>query len=134
MAKLDRPAIIDLLGRLGAESDATALEAARELHRQVSEAGSSWDHLLRADLDMSAAADAPLDDAPADDEPAEAGGEVLAADKADAARLLDRLLARKNISSTLREDLTELKRTLADGEFDAMDARYVRALAKRLGA
>ncbi len=72
-------------------------------------------------------------DAPADDEPA-AVDAAPPPDQAEAVRLLDRLLARKDISSTLREDLVALKRSMAEGSFDAMDARYVRALAKRLGA
>ena len=33
----------------------------------------------------------------------------------------------------MREDLTEMKRSIADGSLDAMDSNYVRALAKRLG-
>ncbi len=135
MANLDRPGIIDLLGRLGAENDAAVLEAARELHRKVSESGSSWDELLRPDFD-TAGVDGERDDAPldeADEKPVEQEGELSAAGKAEALRLIDRLLARKNLSSTLRGDLAELKRGIADGSFDAMDRRYVRALAKRLG-
>ena len=60
-------------------------------------------------------------------------GRYRLADKAEAARIIDRLLARKNLSSNLREDLAEFKRTLSDGSFDEVDSRYVRALAKRLG-
>jgi hypothetical protein len=127
MANVDRPGLVELLGRLGAESDEAVLAAARDLHRKVSESGSTWDELLRADFD--AGADAQRDDEPA----AETDGELSAVGKADAARLIDRLLARKNLSSTLREDLTELKRAHAEGGLDAMDSRYIRALAKRLG-
>ncbi len=136
MANVDRPGLIELLGRLGAESDEAVLAAARELHRKVSESGSSWDELLRADFDAvgAGADDEPLDE-PADDETAaDADGELSAAGKSEAARLIDRLLARKNLSSTLREDLTELKRAHAEGGLDAIDSRYIRALAKRLGA
>ena len=50
----------------------------------------------------------------------------------ETARLIDRLL-RKGVSDDLREDLTEMKRQLADGSLDQEDRRYVRALAKRLG-
>jgi hypothetical protein len=134
MANLDRPGIVELLGRLGAEDDATALAAARELNAKVSQSGLTWDQLLRADLD-AAGAETEHEDAPRDEteEPAEEAGELSAADKAEALRLIDRLLARRGVSSTLREDLAELKRGIADGSFDAMDGRYVRALAKRLG-
>jgi hypothetical protein len=140
MAHVDRPGLIELLGRLGAVSDEAALAAARDLHRKVSESGSTWDELLRADFDTEGARadtqhdDEPLDEAAADETPAEPDGELSGTDKAEAARLIDRLLARKNLSSTLRDDLTELKRSLAEGGFDAMDSRYIRALAKRLGA
>ncbi len=34
----------------------------------------------------------------------------------------------------MREDLADMKRSIADGNLDAMDRNYIRALAKRLGA
>jgi tellurite resistance protein len=134
MANLDRPGIVELLGRLGAQDDATVLAAARELHAKVSQSGSTWDELLRANLDV-ADADAEPEDTLGDEAEklAEQKGELSAADKAEALRLIDRLLARKTLSSTLREDLADFKRGIADGSFDAMDSRYIRALAKRLG-
>ena len=134
MANLDRPGIVELLGRLGAQDDATVLAAARELHAKVSQSGLTWDELLRANLDV-ADADAEHEDALGDETeaPAEQEGGLSAADKTEALRLIDRLLARKTLSSTLRDDLADLKRGIADGSFDAMDSRYVRALAKRLG-
>jgi hypothetical protein len=134
MANLDRLGIVELLGRLGAQDDATVLATARELHAKVSQSGLTWNELLRANLDV-ADADAEHEDALGDETeaPAEQEGELSAADKAEVLRLLDRLLARKGLSSTLRGDLADLKRGIADGSFDAMDSRYVRALAKRLG-
>lgn len=138
MASLDRPAIIELLGRLGAESEQTVVQAARELHAKVGESGLTWDDLLRPDSEIGGAdaerQDASLDAASDADQPVEAAGALSASDRAEAARLIDRLLARKNLSSTLRGDLDDFKRMIADGSFDATDSRYVRALAKRLGA
>ena len=118
MTNEDRAALIELLDRLGSSDDAAVLEAARALNRKVVEAGLSWDDLI--ELDTSA----PADEA-----------EEVAAPSPDAdetTRLIDRLL-RKGVSETTREDLTEMKRQLADGSLDNEDRRYVRALAKRLG-
>jgi hypothetical protein len=133
MANLDRPGIIELLGRLGVEDDAAALAAARELNAKVSQSGLTWDELLRADL--AGGGEAPDEDARVDeaDQPVDQDGELSTADKQEALRLIERLLARKGLSSTLREDLADFKRCIADGSFDAMDSRYVRALARRLG-
>jgi hypothetical protein len=60
-------------------------------------------------------------------------GDLSEEDKAEAGRLIGRLLARNGISDTLREDLGDLKQLLEDGSFEAMDLRYIRALARRLG-
>ncbi len=111
--------LIDLLDRLGSDDDAAVLEAARALHRKAAEAGLSWDDLIRPDRveDEPAADDVPLASPPDADE---------------TTRLIDRVL-RKGVSDDLREDLTEMKRQLADGSLDQEDRRYVRALAKRLG-
>jgi hypothetical protein len=133
MPNVDRAGMIELLDRLGSESDETVLQAARELNRKLGESGLTWDDLLRLDSETSAsdATHAPVDET--SDTPAAADGDASPPDNAEAARLIDRLLARKGISDTLRDDLTELKGAIADGSFDAMDASYIRALAKRLG-
>jgi hypothetical protein len=133
MANLDRAEIIELLGRLGVDDSEAALAAARELHRKVGASGLTWDDVVRTNLDASTDADdEPLDEPLADQEEAEAGA-PSDADKAEAGRLIDGLLARKTLSDTTREDLTEMKRSIVEGSFDAMDLRYVRALARRLG-
>ena len=114
----DRTALIELLDRLGSSDDAVVLEAARALQRKVIEAGLSWDDVIALD-----------DGAQADE------AEEVAAPSPDAdetTRLIDRLL-RKGVSENLREDLTDMKRQLAEGELAHEDRRYVRALAKRLG-
>ena len=123
MANVDRARLLELLGQLGAESDEAALAAARELSQAIGEAGLSWDDLLRSDTGTSATSQ------PAANAPAERSG-----GKDEIARLIERLLARPSISDTLREELTDFKHAIADGTFEEMDAQYVRALAKRLGA
>jgi hypothetical protein len=142
MASLDRPSIVELLGRLGEENEQTVVQAARELHAKVAESGLTWDNLLRPEAEFAGAdaerqdvsPDVPLDATSEGDQPAETAGEPSVADKAEAARLIERLLARKNLSGNLREDLADLKSTIVDGTFDATDSRYIRALVKRLGA
>ena len=140
MTNLDRSGIVELLGRLGEENDATVLDAARELHRRMSESGMTWEELLRPDPSAASAdvaaerQEEPSGETLADDKPPATEGKRAGADNAEAARLVDRLLARKDLSRTMREDLTDMKRSIADGNLDAMDRNYIRALAKRLGA
>jgi hypothetical protein len=137
MSNLDRAGIIELLGRLGADDDETVLHAARELDRKMSEAGARWEDLIGSPTPADAGADErhaqaqPVRTAP-DGGAVAAGGS--AAERSETARLIERLLARKDLSSNLREELAEMKRSVADGPLDAMDSRYLRALAKRLGA
>jgi len=138
MPNVDRSGIVELLGRLGADSDEAILAAARELNSKIGESGLSWEDLIRPQSDLagsaapSEVADSPVAETSAAAEPAETG--ISATDKAEAARLIERLLARETLSSNLRDDLVEMKGAIADGSFDAMDSSYVRALAKRLGA
>ena len=135
MASLDRPSVVELLGRLGEDNEQTVVQAARELHAKVADSGLTWNDLLRPEAEIPGAEADVSPDATSDaDRPAETAGEPSAADKAEVARLIERLLARQNLSSTLREDLADIKGTIVDGTFDATDSRYVRALAKRLGA
>ena len=125
MPDLDRAELLELLGRLGASDDASVLVAARELHGKISASGVTWDTLLRLDADATEQDDSPPEETSA---PGERPG------KAEVALLIERLLARAAISDTLREELVDFKRAIADGSFDEMDAQYVRALAKRLRA
>ena len=131
MPDLDRAELLELLGQLGAADDATALAAARALHGKVSEAGLTWDTLLRLDADVT---DQEQDDSLPEETASDAPGERPSGGKAEVALLIERLLARTTLSDTLREELVDFKRAIADGSFDEMDAQYVRALAKRLKA
>jgi hypothetical protein len=131
MPDLDRAELLDLLGQLGAQDDASVLAAARAVHGKVSESGLTWEALLRLDADATgheqhdSAAEAASSGTP---------GERPSGGKAEVASLIERLLARTTISDALREELVDFKRAIADGSFDDMDAQYVRALAKRLRA
>jgi hypothetical protein len=115
---IDRAALIGRLQLLGANSDETALNAAREAAAMVREAGTSWEELLIRDT---------MPVAPAESQPS-TGRAAMGED----ARIVERLLARKDISETLRADLNDFRQQIAAGTLDKMDADYLRALAKRL--
>jgi len=124
MTELNRAHLIELLAKLGDGDDTAALTAAREVSRVVKDAQVTWDELLRPeDATRPAAATSPS--ARPAKEPAAPGSE---------GRLIERLLARTDLSDTLRSDLNDFKRQLADGKLDREDADYIRAVAKRLGA
>ena len=133
MASIDRHELIDLLDRLGAGEE-TALAAARALHQKMRDAELNWSDVMRAPGDAVFGGSGESDAAPTQKAAGSSTADGASPEWAEAARLIDRMLARSTISETLRADLTEMKRNLAKGEFDSMDARYVGALAKRLGA
>ncbi len=145
---LDRDQIIGLFERLGGERDEDILEAAREIHARVTAAGVTWDALLApgaaADDEMAEPAEADGEDAAfaeADGEDAafaEADGEDAAPTPArdrgnkESLALIARLLAKPDISKDMREELQGYKEDIAEGEFEEMDRKYLRALHARL--
>ncbi len=156
---LDRDGIIRLLESLGSERDEDVVEAAREVHARVTAAGVTWDALLAPDApaedeapDAAAADEAPGGTADEADEDAaereEADGEDAQFEEADgkdaapaAARnrgnkeslaLIARLLAKSDISKDMREELQGYKEDIAEGEFEDIDRKYLRALHARL--
>jgi hypothetical protein len=60
-------------------------------------------------------------------------GEPLAPEPQEAARIVDRLLARKSLSKEMRDELAGFQRDIAAGRLADMDSRYIVALAKRFG-
>ncbi len=152
---LDRDGIIGLLESLGSERDEDVLEAAREIHARVTAAGVTWDALLAP---VGTAVDAAFEEGTADEdaafeeetadeevaEPAEADGKDAAErveeseDAAPAAArgsdnkaslaVITRLLAKSDISKDMREELQGYKEDIAEGEFEEMDRKYLRAL------
>ncbi len=155
---LDRDGIIWLLESLGSERDEDVVEAAREIHARVTAAGVAWDALLAP---VGTAVDAAFEEGTADEEaaePAEADGEAAApaeadgeaaepaeADGEDAApapardrgnkeslAVITRLLAKSDISKDMREELQGYKEDIAEGEFEDMDRKYLRALHAHL--
>ena len=131
---LDRDGVIRLLDQLGSEQDADVLDAARELHAQITDAGLDWDEILMPDAleDSDDAGDqADLDDSDPEDAAA-APTKGKKSKDADTLVLIEKLLAKTDCSDALREELQEYKADIANGEFAARDHQYVRALHKRL--
>jgi hypothetical protein len=130
---LDRDEIVRLLDQLGGDQDADVLQAARDLHAQITAAGMDWDDLLIPDT-MAEPADeddiAPPDNEDTSNTEAPAPGKKSKA--GDTLALLDKLLAMPDRSDALREELEEYKADIANGEFAARDHQYVRALYNRL--
>ena len=132
---LDRDEVVRLLGQLGSEQDADALQAARDLHTQISAAGIDWDELLVPDevgepSDADDEAEAEHTDPDSTDAPPSGGGRK--GKQAATLELIDKLLAMPDCSEALREELEEYKADIANGEFAARDHQYVRALYNRL--
>lgn len=136
--ELNREHLIQLLERLGGEEDADVLAAAREASSCVGDAGLSWDDILvigkdsETDDDDGEDDDDGDDDFQAGDEPDAEAGDSGAGENAQVLKLIEGLLARTEISDDLRDELTGYKEDIAEGEFEASDRNYVRALHKRL--
>ncbi len=146
---LDRDGIIGLLESLGSERDEDVLEAAREIHARVTAAGVTWDALLAP---VGTAVDAAFEEGTADEdaafeeetadeeaaEPAETAGKDAApaaargSDNKASLAVITRLLAKSDISKDMREELQGYKEDIAEGEFEEMDRKYLRALHARL--
>ena len=152
---LDRDHFLELLNKLSSRNDEEVLTAAREIGEQLSSAGLGWNDILLpphaddeaddsagweedhdaewdgdADSDAADAADAAdADDGDLGDEDPE--DPPVAETRDDEARI-DRLLAKYELSEQTREDLTDLKEDIAEGEFTESDRRYLQALEQRL--
>jgi hypothetical protein len=135
---LVRDDIIGLLNQLGSDRDEDVLEAARQLHARITAAGVSWEELLASeDQDAEGVheggaghADGSERDEPSHEDaetPAEATG-----DDAQSLVLIDKMLAKPDISEDFRSELEGYKADMAAGEFEEGDHRYIRALYERL--
>jgi len=164
MPFMDRDSFIGLLERLGSPDDAEALGAAREIDQRMKEAGLSWHDLLvppppppgvntydAPDDDDDEDGDAPRSarDDEDDDGPLlgpDGDGEGDEEDEAPRRKaadperwkeeraLIEKLLAEHDLSAATRSELKDYRADIDEGDFAEMDARYLRALAARLGA
>jgi len=146
LANLDRAQFIELLRELGEEEDEAVLTAARDIHAKMTVAGVDWDDLLvpehpdepeedeedyEDDADLDDDDDEQDGDLEDDDEDDEDERALTDEEKAEALSLITRLLD-KGVSAGTKEELEEYKQDIDEGEFAAMDLRYLRALHKRL--
>lgn len=135
MPHKDRDSFIALLEKLGHPEDKDALSAAREIAQRVKEAGADWAALLAPTGVVHAQMDEADGDAPGhvhaggDFTPPPAGAvEDTSADLA----VIERLLAGHQLSADTREMLEDMKQDIKEGEFTALDRRYLNGLEARL--
>ncbi len=141
---LRRDEFIAILNRLGSDEDEEVLQAARQAHARIAASGLSWEDLLVPDepADESDEADDESDEADETEDgeleslevesPAERAGAGGAEKDAESLALIDKLLARSDISAELRAELEDYKTDIAENEFVEADRRYLRAVHQRL--
>ena len=148
--KLEREAVIELLGRLGDENDDTVLATARSLHAVIQEANVNWNDLLVPDgnVDVGSYED-DEDDEEVEDGNVDAGSyedeevedeeveddelvQSPVTNSSESMALISKMLNASNVSDSLREELQGYKEDIAENEFTASDAAYIKSLAERL--
>ena len=155
--KLEREAVIELLGRLGDENDDTVLATARSLHAVIQEANVNWNDLLVPDgnVDVGSYEDDEDDEEVEDDEDdgddeevedgnVDAGSyedeeveddelvQSPVTNSSESMALISKMLNASNVSDSLREELQGYKEDIGENEFTASDAAYIKSLAERL--
>ena len=124
--KLEREAVIELLGQLGDENDDTVLATARSLHAVIQEANVNWNDLLVPDgsVDTGSYEDEDVEDDEFVQSPVTDSSESMA--------LINKMLNASNVSDALREELQGYKEDISENEFTTSDAAYLKVLAERL--
>lgn len=139
--EIDRNEFLRLCGRLGNSNDTDIAAAGRALTTILATAGRSWDEIVNLPTNDAEPADETADkpeeleeaaedeaflneDAAEESEPAPSNSQALVT--------IDKLLARRELSGDLRAEIELYKSDIAAGTFDAADARYLKALARRL--
>lgn len=126
---LERDNIIALLKGLGSDRDEAVLEAARQVHAQITLAGITWEELLVPDVTADDGDDVEYHDT--EDETPEPPIETAKKDT-DSLAVIDELLAKTGISEDLRKEMENYKSDLAEGTFEEADRQYIRAVRDRL--
>jgi hypothetical protein len=137
MPHKNRESFIALLHKLGHPEDKDALAAAREIAQRVKDAGADWAALLSP----TGVVHAQLHE----DDDGGAGGGVHAGgefagvsgaapgDTAADLAAIERLIAQHQLSADTKQMLEDLKQDIQEGEFTAVDRRYLESLEARLG-
>ncbi len=136
----DRDGLISLLQELNNDDDEKVLKAARALRGGMRASGRTWDDLLRDSNDESRSREETTEDIDDDDDDDESEDEPedkkattsVSMDNDEALKLIDKMLKKSNVSASMREELMGYKEDIADGEFEASDRQYLRALHARL--
>lgn len=138
---LNREELIQLLSNLGDENDEVVLSAAKEIGGKIREAGVQWDDLLIPESGPEIPESEPeIEEAEDDDVAAEAeedgdsetDSSSPPPDDQESLKLIEKLLAKSDLSEGMRDELEMYRDDINDGDFSNMDRKYVRALYERL--
>lgn len=125
---LDRDNIIRLLNQLGSDKDEDILTSARALNAQITGANADWNDLLVGQAEPVAEEEVVVEE---EDTPEDSNNGKLLSD-VEAIKIIDKLIAKEDITEYMKEELEDYKTDIADGEFQASDRSYLLALNKRL--
>ena len=133
---LERDDFLVLLEKLKSEDDKEILSAARDINAKMTVAGVSWNDLLISQDEAIENIDASHDNDHGnqndENEHTDDNFEALNDEESQEAISLIKTIENMKVSETTKQELSEYKDDLKEGEFEKMDLRYLRALKARL--
>ena len=133
---LERDDFLVLLEKLKSEDDKEILSAARDINAKMTVAGVSWDDLLISQDEAIENIDSSHDNDHGnqndENEHTDDNFEALNDEESQEAISLIKTIENMKVSETTKQELSEYKDDLKEGEFEKMDLRYLRALKARL--
>ena len=133
---LERDDFLVLLEKLKSEDDKEILSAARDINAKMTVAGVSWDDLLISQDEAIENIDSSHDNDHGnqndENEQTDDNFEALNDEESQEAISLIKTIGNMKVSETTKQELSEYKDDLKEGEFEKMDLRYLRALKARL--
>lgn len=134
--ELERDDFLVLLEKLKGEDDKEILSAARDINAKMTVAGVSWDDLLISQDEAIENIDSSHDNDHGnqndENEQTDDNFEALNDEESQEAISLIKTIGNMKVSETTKQELSEYKDDLKEGEFEKMDLRYLRALKARL--